>query len=81
LIATEPTGAYSVIILGGGNPPDFSAPSSSCTVRLCYPTLGGQKSSRVTSRGTSALVVTPTAINASGKALQLPLIQVTLVVN
>jgi hypothetical protein len=40
LIATEPTGAYSAIILGGGNPTDFSAPSSSCTVRLCYPTLG-----------------------------------------
>jgi hypothetical protein len=40
-----------------------------------------QKSSIVTPSGTSTLVVTPTATNASGKALQLPLIQLTLVVN
>jgi hypothetical protein len=40
-----------------------------------------QKSSIVTPSGTSTLVITPTATNASGKALQLPLIQLTLVVN
>lgn len=40
-----------------------------------------QKSSTVTPSGTSTLVITPTATNASGKALQLPLIQLTLVVN
>jgi hypothetical protein len=40
-----------------------------------------QKSSIVTPSGTSTLVITPTATNASGKALQMPLIQLTLVVN
>jgi hypothetical protein len=40
-----------------------------------------QKSSIVTPSGTSTLVITPTASNASGKALQLPLIQLTLLVN
>ena len=40
-----------------------------------------QKTSVVTPSGTSTLVVTPTATNASGKALQMPLIQLTLVVN
>jgi hypothetical protein len=40
-----------------------------------------QKTSVVTPSGTSTLVITPTATNASGKALQLPLIQLTLVVN
>ena len=40
-----------------------------------------QKSSIATPSGTSTLVITPTATNASGKALQLPLIQLTLVVN
>jgi hypothetical protein len=39
-----------------------------------------QKSSTVTTSGTSTLIITPTATNASGKALQMPLIQVTLVV-
>jgi hypothetical protein len=40
-----------------------------------------QKSSIVTPSGTSTLVITPTATNASGKALQMPLIQLTLTVN
>ena len=40
-----------------------------------------QKTSVVTPSGTSTLVITPTATNASGKALQMPLIQLTLVVN
>jgi hypothetical protein len=40
-----------------------------------------QKSSIVTPSGTSTLVITPTATNASGKALQMPLTQLTLVVN
>ena len=40
-----------------------------------------QKSSIVTPSGTSTLVITPTTTNASGKALQLPLIQLTLTVN
>jgi Abnormal spindle-like microcephaly-assoc'd, ASPM-SPD-2-Hydin len=40
-----------------------------------------QKSSVVTPSGTSTLVITPTATNASGKALQIPLIQLTLTVN
>ncbi len=40
-----------------------------------------QKSSIVTPSGTSTLVLTPTATNASSKALQLPLIQLTLTVN
>jgi len=40
-----------------------------------------QKSSIVTPSGTSTLVITPTATNASSKALQLPLIQLTLTVN
>jgi hypothetical protein len=40
-----------------------------------------QKSSVVTPSGTSTLVITPTATNASGKALQMPLIQLTLTVN
>jgi hypothetical protein len=40
-----------------------------------------QKSSVVTLSGTSTLVITPTATNASGKALQIPLIQLTLTVN
>jgi hypothetical protein len=40
-----------------------------------------QKSSIVTPSGTSTLVITPTVTNASGKALQLPLVQLTLVVN
>ena len=40
-----------------------------------------QKSSIVTPSGTSTLVIAPTATNASGKALQLQLIQLTLVVN
>jgi hypothetical protein len=44
-------------------------------------TPAAQKTSIVTPRGTSTLVITPTATNASGKALQLPLIQLTLVVN
>jgi hypothetical protein len=44
-------------------------------------TPAAQKSSIVTPSGTSTLVITPTATNASGKALQLPLIQLTLVVN
>src|ERR1022692_1310605 len=37
-----------------------------------------QKSSIVTPSGTSTVVITPTAANASGKALQMPLIQLTL---
>jgi Abnormal spindle-like microcephaly-assoc'd, ASPM-SPD-2-Hydin len=44
-------------------------------------TPAAQKSSIVTPSGTSTLVITPTATNASGKALQMPLIQLTLVVN
>ena len=40
-----------------------------------------QKSSIVTPSDTSTLVITPTATNASGKALQMPLIQLTLIVN
>jgi uncharacterized membrane protein YbhN (UPF0104 family) len=40
-----------------------------------------QKSSIVTPSGASTLVITPTATNASGKALQMLLIQLTLVVN
>ena len=40
-----------------------------------------QKTSAVTPSGTSTLVITPTATNAAGKALQMPLIQLTLVVN
>jgi hypothetical protein len=40
-----------------------------------------QKTSVVTPSGTSTLVITPTATNASGKALQMPLMQLTLVVN
>jgi hypothetical protein len=40
-----------------------------------------QKSSIVTPSGTSTLVITPTATNASSKALQLPLILLTLTVN
>jgi hypothetical protein len=40
-----------------------------------------QKSSVVTPSGTSTLVITPTATNASGKPLQMPLIQLTLTVN
>jgi hypothetical protein len=40
-----------------------------------------QKTSIVTPHGISTLIVTPTATNASGKALQIPLIQVTFVVN
>jgi hypothetical protein len=40
-----------------------------------------QKSSIVTPSGTSTLVITATATNASGKALQMPLIQLTLIVN
>jgi hypothetical protein len=40
-----------------------------------------QKSSIVTPSGTSTLVITPTATNASGKALQMPLIQLMLIVN
>jgi hypothetical protein len=44
-------------------------------------TPAAQKSSIVTPSGTSTLVITPIATNASGKALQLPLIQLTLVVN
>ena len=39
-----------------------------------------QKSSIVTPSGTSTLVITPTATNASGKGLQMPLIQLTLTV-
>lgn len=38
-------------------------------------------SSVVTPRGTSTLVLTPTALNTSGKSLQLPPIQLTLTVN
>jgi phosphatidylglycerophosphate synthase len=44
-------------------------------------TPAAQKSSIVTPSGTSTLVITPTATNASGKGLQLPLIQLTLTVN
>ena len=44
-------------------------------------TPAAQKTSIVTPSGTSTLVITPTAINASGKPLQMPLIQLTLVVN
>jgi hypothetical protein len=40
-----------------------------------------QKTSVVTPSGTSTLVITPTATNASGKPLQMSLIQLTLVVN
>jgi hypothetical protein len=40
-----------------------------------------QKSSIVTPSGASTLVLTPTATNASGKALQMPPIQLTLIVN
>ena len=40
-----------------------------------------QKSSIVTPSGTSTLVLTPTATNASGKPLQMPPIQLTLMVN
>jgi len=40
-----------------------------------------QKSSIVTPSGTSTLVLTPTATNASGKPLQTPPIQLTLIVN
>jgi hypothetical protein len=40
-----------------------------------------QKTSVVTPSGTSTLVITPIATNASGKPLQMPLIQLTLVVN
>jgi len=40
-----------------------------------------QKSLVVTPNGTSTLVITPTTANASGKALQMPLIQLTLTVN
>jgi hypothetical protein len=44
-------------------------------------TPAAQKTSIVTPSGTSTLVITPTATNASGKALQMPPIQLTLVVN
>jgi hypothetical protein len=44
-------------------------------------TPAAQKTSVVTPSGTSTLVITPTATNTSGKALQMPLIQLTLVVN
>jgi hypothetical protein len=44
-------------------------------------TQAAQNSSIVTPSGTSTLVITPAATNASGKALQMPLIQLTLVVN
>jgi len=44
-------------------------------------TPAAQKSSIVTPSGTSTLVLTPTATNASGKALQMPTSQLTLVVN
>ena len=44
-------------------------------------TPAAQKSSIVTPSGTSTLVLTPTATNASGKALQMPPIQLTLTVN
>jgi len=44
-------------------------------------TPAAQKTSVVTPSGTSTLVITPTATNASGKALQMPPIQLTLVVN
>jgi trimeric autotransporter adhesin len=40
-----------------------------------------QKTSVATPSGTSTLVITPTATNAAGKALQMPLIQLTLAVN
>jgi hypothetical protein len=44
-------------------------------------TPAAQKSPIVTPSGTSTLVITPTAGNAAGKPLQMPPIQVTLVVN
>jgi hypothetical protein len=44
-------------------------------------TPAAQKTSIVTPSGTSTLVITPTATNASGKALQMPPIQLKLVVN
>jgi hypothetical protein len=44
-------------------------------------TPAAQRSSIVTPSGTSTLVITPTATNASGKPLQMPLIQLTLIVN
>jgi hypothetical protein len=40
-----------------------------------------QKTSIATPHGISTLIITPTATKASGKALQIPLIQLTLVVN
>jgi len=40
-----------------------------------------QKSSIVTPSGPSTLVITPTATDALGKALQMPPIQLTLIVN
>lgn len=46
-----------------------------------HATPAAQKSSIVTPSGTSTLVHTPTAGNAAGKPLQMPPIQVTLVVN
>ena len=44
-------------------------------------TQAAQNSSIVTPSGTCTLVITPAATNASDKALQMPLIQLTLVVN
>jgi hypothetical protein len=44
-------------------------------------TPAAQKTSVVTPSGTSTLVITPTTTNPAGKPLQMPPIQLTLVVN
>jgi hypothetical protein len=53
----------------------------SAALRIGRPNTPAQKTSNVTPHGISTLIITPTATKASGKALQIPLIRLTLVVN